>query len=167
MAQQFGFGKKILLACTFALACMFCFAQDIPKTIPPFNMVLTDGVTYYNADKVEKGKPLMVVYFDPECEHCQAFTKQLVKNISKFSAVQIVMICSAPGIPPVKKFEDMFSLSKYSNIKVGTEGMYQATLKFYDVDTTPFVALYNKAGALITFHRQVPTIAALVKEFGS
>lgn len=158
--------KKLLLACTLLLACSFCFAQDIPKTIPPFNMVLSDGVTYHNADKVEKNKPLMIVYFDPECQHCQEFTKKLVKNISKFNTVQIVMICSVPGLPPLKKFVDMFGLTKYPSIKAGTEGMYQTTLKFYDVDTTPFVALYDKDQKLITFHRTVPEIGTLVKEFG-
>lgn len=158
--------KKLLLAFTLLLACSFCFAQDIPKTIPPFNMLLADGVTYHNADKVEKGKPLMIVYFDPECQHCQEFTKKLVKSISKFSSVQIVMICSVPGLPPLKKFVDAFNLNKYPNIKAGTEGMYQTTLKFYDVDTTPFVALYNKDQKLITFHRTVPEISTLVKEFG-
>ncbi len=142
----------------------FCFSQDIPKTIPPFNMVLVDGVTYYNADNIEKGKPLMIVYFDPECEHCQNFTKQLVKNIAKFSNTQIVMICAAPGIPPLKKFVDQFNLGKYTNIKAGTEGMYHATMNFYNVDVTPFTALYNKSGQLITFYRTVPQIQTLVEE---
>src|ERR1700692_4880324 len=73
----------------------------IPKNIPPFNMLLSDGVTYYNASNVQKDKPVMIIYFDPECEHCQHFTAELIKNISKFSNVQIVMICDAPGIPPL------------------------------------------------------------------
>jgi len=129
-------------------------------------MLLSDGVTYHNADKIEKGKPLMIVYFDPECQHCQEFTKQLVKNISKFSNTQIVMICATPGLPPLKKFVDQFSLTRYSNIKTGTEGMYHATMNFYKVDTTPFVALYNKDAVLITFYRTVPAINTIAKDLG-
>lgn len=127
-------------------------------------MVLADGVTYYNADNIEKGKPLMIVYFDPECQHCQAFTRDMVKSISKFSSNQVVMICSAPGIPPLKRFIQQFGLDKYANIKVGTEGMYHATMNFYKVDVTPFAALYNKNGALISFYRNVPAPAKLAKE---
>lgn len=141
-----------------------CFAQDIPKTIPPFNMVLSDGTTYYNADNVEKGKPLMIVYFDPECQHCQEFTKLLIKNISKFNKAQVVMICAVPAIPPLKKFVDDFGLAKYANIKAGTEGMYHATMNFYHVDTTPFTALYNKNGTLISYYRTVPKIQTLVMQ---
>ena len=147
------------------LVCSVCFSQqefDTPKNIPPFNMMLTDGATYYNASNVEKNKPLMIVYFDPECEHCQHFTKQLVKNISKFSNTQIVMICDAPGIPPVKKFVEDMGLAKYGNIKVGTEGLYHATMNFYHVDVTPFTALYNRNGVLITSYRNIPEIQTLV-----
>jgi len=156
--------QKLLLAYLFCMMCYVGFGQDIPKTIPPFNMVLADGVTYHNADKIEKGKPLMIVYFDPECQHCQAFTKDMIKSISKFSNDQIVMICSSPGLPPLKRFIEQFSLDKYANIKTGTEGMYHATMNFYKVDVTPFVALYNKDGALISFYRNVPAPTKLAKE---
>ncbi len=125
-------------------------------------MLLSDGVTYYNASNVQQGKPLMIVYFDPECEHCQHFTADLIKNISKFNNVQIVMICDAPGIPPLKKFTDRFGLSKYQNIKAGTEGLYHSTMNFYHVDITPFTALYNTKGELISYYRNVPKIHDLV-----
>lgn len=156
--------KGVLFVAALVLLCGVCFAQDVPKTIPPFNMELSDGTTYYNADSVVKGKPLIIIYFDPECEHCQQFTKQLIANITRFKQVQIVMICSAPGIPPLKKFVDGFKLNKYTNIRAGTEGMYHATMNFYHVDVTPFTALYNKSGELITCYRTVPQIQTLVMQ---
>ncbi|MES1223443.1 MAG: hypothetical protein ABUT20_48555 [Bacteroidota bacterium] len=159
---------KPLFLAAFMLAGTVCFAQqefDTPKNIPPFNMILSDGTTYYNSSNLEKGKALMIIYFDPECQHCQHFTKQVIKNISKFSTVQIVMICAAPGLPPLKKFVADFDLLKYKNMKVGTEGMYHATMNFYHVDVTPFTALYNKGGTLITSYRDVPEIQTLVSQF--
>jgi thioredoxin-related protein len=159
--------KSLLLLPFCLLLYTACFSQqefDTPKNIPPFNMLLSDGVTYHNADHVQKGKPLMIIYFDPECGHCQDYTKDIVKNITKFSNVQIVMICAAPGIPPLKKFVTDFGLEKYKNIKVGTEGMYHATMNFYHVDVTPFTALYDKNGVLITSYRKVPTVQALVSQ---
>ncbi|HVX49238.1 MAG TPA: hypothetical protein VHB48_03740 [Chitinophagaceae bacterium] len=156
--------KKVLLLWVLLAAAFTGFAQDIPKTIPPFNMVLSDGATYYNADSVKKDKPLMIVYFDPECQHCQQFTQLLTKNIKKFSATQIVMICAAPGLPPLKKFVSDFKLNTYPNIKAGTEGMYHATMNFYKVDVTPFTALYDKNGALLAYYRTVPQIQTLVKQ---
>jgi len=160
--------RTLLLLPFCLLLCTACFSQqeyDIPKNIPPFNMLLSDGVTYHNADMVEKGKPLMIIYFDPECGHCQEYTKAIVKSIDKFSAVQIVMICAAPGLPPVKKFIADFGLDKYKNIKVGTEGMYHATMNFYHVGETPFTALYNKDAVLVKAYRKSPpSINALVSQ---
>ncbi len=165
MLRKLNIRPILLIVCVlFGTACFGQQEYDTPKNIPPFNMMLSDGATYYNASNVEKGKPLMIIYFDPECEHCQHFTKQVVKNIAKFSNVQIVMICDAPGMPPLKKFVDDFGLIKYKNIKVGTEGMYHATMSFYHVDVTPFTALYNKNGDLITSYRTIPEIQTLVTQ---
>jgi hypothetical protein len=161
--------KKLIQPLAAALCMLLCFnsfAQqfEVPKTIPPFNMILTDGVTYYNASNINKSMPLMIVYFDPECEHCRQYTKNLLKNIKKFSGVQIVMICNAPGVAPVKNFVTTFKLSSYANIKVGTEGLYSATLNFYHVSVTPFTALYNSSGLLIKYYRTVPEIQQLVMQ---
>jgi hypothetical protein len=125
-------------------------------------MILSDGATYYNASNIDKGKPLMIVYFDPECEHCQRYTKALLKDIKKLSNVQIVMICAAPGLPPVKKFVTDFGLDRYANIKVGTEGIYRATMNFYHVTVTPFTAIYNSQEQLIKYYRNIPEIQELV-----
>jgi hypothetical protein len=157
--------RAMFLACCL-LVSLGGFAQqyEVPKTIPPFNMILSDGVTYYNASNIDKTKPLIIVYFDPECQHCQHFTAMLLKNIKKFSQDQIVMICDAPGIPPVKKFVADFSLGKYPNIKVGTEGIYRATMNFYHVEVTPFTALYTSNGQLIKYYRDIPQIPELVTQ---
>lgn len=153
----------LLYATLIAGASFAQMQNDIPKNIPPFNIVLSDGVTYYNRSNLEKGKPLMVVYFSPECGHCQELTKQLVKNISRFNNKQIVMICSVPGLPPLKKFVSDFELNKYKNIKVGTEGIYRATMNFYHVFVTPFIALYNSNGTLVTYYRNMPPIQDVIK----
>ena len=156
--------KRLLALASVLLFGYSSFSQehDVPKTIPPFNMILSDGVTYYNASNIDKTKPLMIVYFDPECQHCQHYTQDIVKHIKKLANVQIVMICAAPGMPPVKNFVTNFGLNKYTNIKVGTEGIYQATLHFYHVDVTPFTALYNSKGELLKYYRNIPQIQELV-----
>ena len=34
--------------------------------------------------------------FNPQCEHCQHETEELIKNIDKFKNIQIVMATSMP-----------------------------------------------------------------------
>ncbi len=153
----------IAWACWLLLPCnSFAKQFEVPKTIPPFNMLLSDGVTYYNASNIEQNKPLVIIYFDPECQHCQHFTADILKSSKKFSQDQIVMICCVPGLPPLQKFVADFGLAKYGNIKVGTEGIYKATLNFYRVSVTPFTAVYNAKGELVKYYRTVPQIQELV-----
>ena len=158
--------KRAFYISNLLLVSCLSFSQQkdfvVPKNIPPFNLVLSDGVTSFNASNLEKNKPVMIIYFDPDCEHCTQFTRSVVKNIKLFSNTQIIMICGTGSINSVKKFVRDNALNKYPVIKVGTEGIYHTTMNFYHVYITPFTALYNSNGSLIKYYRNVPAINDLV-----
>jgi len=164
MKKQFYAGVLFLLSAL--LFSFLSFSQQkefvVPKNMPPFNVILSDGVTYFNASNLEKNKQVMIIYFDPDCDHCKQFTKSIIKNIKRFGNTQIVMICNSGDINSVKEFVTNNTLNKYSFIKVGTEGIYHATMNFYRVYITPFTALYNSKGSLIKYYRNVPAINDLV-----
>src|ERR1700733_15720234 len=84
------------LLCFTSLFSRISFSQQtdfvVPQNIPPFNLLLSDGTTSFNADNLEKNKEVMIVYFDPDCGHCIRFTKTIIKNIKQFNNTQIRMI---------------------------------------------------------------------------
>jgi thiol-disulfide isomerase/thioredoxin len=137
--------------------------KDFKKKIPPFHIQLVNGDSLASR-QLKKNVPSMVVYFDPTCEHCQAFTRSLLEKINSFNNIQIVYITYTP-ISEVQKFEKDFNLKKYSNFKLGTEGDNFIVQKFYYVSKFPFIALYDKKGMLITFYRDPPSIETLVQQF--
>lgn len=110
--------------------------------------------------------PVMIVYFDPGCEHCQAFTKNLLGKIQSFNNIQIVYITYAP-ISDVQIFEKEFNLRKYPNFKIGTEGNSFMVMRFYRPGNFPFIALYDKKGMLISYYKDVPSIQTLIQQFES
>src|SRR5689334_11570557 len=136
----------IKLSVSFALLLSFytAYSQDFGKEIPPFNIRLTDGDSLL-AKQLKKNVPVMIVYFDPGCSHCQTFTKYLLEKIKSFNNIQIVYITFAPLID-VQIFEKEFKLRKYRNLKIGTEGNSFTVLKFYHAFKFPSIALYNKKG---------------------
>ena len=153
--------QLILFSCSsFSQQKEFTF----PKSIPPFNLILSDGVTSFNASNLQKNKAVIIIYFDPDCDHCKKFINTITKNIQQFASTQIIMICSASSITPVQKFVADNALSKYSFIKVGTEGIYHATMSFYHVEITPFTAVYNTKGILISYYREAPAIKNLIAD---
>ena len=136
-------------------------AQDAAakKTLPPFRILLT-SMKYYKAADMDKNVPKMIVYFDPTCDHCRAFTTELLKHENDFGKTQIVMISYTPVVQ-VKQFETEFKLSKYPNIKLGTEGYTFIVQRYYNVQKFPFTAVYGKKGTMIASYREVPSVNEL------
>src|SRR5690242_18607924 len=85
------------------------------KTIPPFKIMLPDSTNYYTKDDLPRKKAVLMMLFNPICEHCKHETEDIIKNIDKFEDVQIVMATSMP-FDSMKVFRDRFHLDQYPNI---------------------------------------------------
>ncbi len=137
--------------------------KPVNKGIPPFNIQLVNGQHYKSSD-LRKDQPLMLIYFDPSCDHCHAFIHELLKKINLFREVQIVMITYVP-LDQVKNYLAGSELSKHPGIIVGTEGTTFVVRFYYDIVQFPYVALHRKDGTLITtYESKVPDPEVLAKK---
>ena len=114
------------------------------QTVPPFKMTLSSN-KIFNAADLPKDKPLVLIYFDPECDHCQKLMAGLFKNMNSFKKTVIVLVTFKP-ITDLILFEKKYGTAKYSNIKVGTEGTSFYLKNYYKLVKMPFIALYDKKG---------------------
>jgi len=136
------------------------------KGIPPFNIQLVNGQHFKSSD-LRKDQPLMLIYFDPTCDHCHLFINELLKKINLFKDVQIVMITYVP-LDQVKSYLAGSELIKQPGIKVGTEGTTFVVRYYYDIVQFPYVALHKKDGPLISWYEsKVPDPEVLVKKLTS
>lgn len=116
------------------------------QSIPPFRITLSDN-NIFNGSDVPKGKPMILIYFDPECDHCQKLMDELFKNVDSLKKAEIVMVTYKPVIE-LPAFEAKYDTHRYTNIKVGTEGTGFYLRRFYGLVIMPFTALYDKEGNL-------------------
>ncbi len=114
--------------------------------IPSFTIQLTDSADFSKKD-LPKKTPVVIIYFNPECGHCQAEATGLSKNMDKFKKVFFIMAAYAE-MEKIKEFGEVYGLDKFNNIKLGRDGKYFLPV-FYDVKTTPFSAVYDKKGKLV------------------
>jgi cytochrome oxidase Cu insertion factor (SCO1/SenC/PrrC family) len=122
--------------------------------IAPFQMKLHTGQPF-SAAQLAKG-PVVLVFFSPDCGHCQDFTKDLMKNFSVVGNKQLVMI-TPQSMEMLKPFVATNKLASYPNIKVGIEGPNSIVQRFYQVRTFPYIAIYDKNGNLVrTFEGEQP-----------
>lgn len=115
------------------------------KIVPPFKIYNYDSTLLSKTD-LKKG-PVLILYFSPDCGHCQMETDSLISKIESLKKLQIVMITGRYH-DDMKAFIDKYKLLEFKNIKVGNDrtGFVQS---FYQIEFTPFSALYDKKGKLL------------------
>ncbi len=164
--------KKIVLLFSFIIAVSFTKAQSTPQQnidkIPPFKILKADS-TWFSVANLQKGKPVMIIYFSPDCSHCQHMMYEMKPKMKQFSKVQIVMVTFTDynRLAMIRNFVRDFDLAKYHNLTVGTEARTYLVQRYYHVSTTPYVAIYDRNGKLVKAFDKLPpidTLAATIKK---
>ncbi|RYE19036.1 MAG: redoxin domain-containing protein [Sphingobacteriales bacterium] len=123
--------------------------------IPAFEMVTVNGQKFTQAD-IKPNKPLMLVYFSPDCNHCTDFIAKLKPHLKELANVQIVL-ASWVKMQAVQQFYMQAGLGDYKNIIVGTEGNQNLQIQqYFQVKETPYIALYNRQGRLAWYYEKPP-----------
>ena len=125
--------------------------------IPPFRMLQADSKVF-KAENLPMGKPIIIIYFSPDCDHCDKMMKELSKKSDEFKKASIAMITYLP-VDKVIQFEKTYELKKYKNIYVGTEGNTFFVKNYYRITDMPFIALYKKNGDLVKEYRKEGALA--------
>ena len=160
--------KKIILFLILVFVSLNVFSQTdtIPPylndpTLPSFTMQRADSSFISKTDLAKK--PTLILYFSPDCGHCQLETEELLSNLKSLGDLQIVMITSR-SISEMKEFSDRYLLQKFPSIKIGSDPN-RFISRFYEVKFTPFSALYSKKGKLVKVYKDgidFKELAALV-----
>jgi len=134
------------------------------KGLPAFDIIQTDG-SHFRASDLKKDLPVMIVYFDPDCDHCETFIRELMVRSKDFTDVQLLLITYVP-IQTVKKFVSGTGLDKFPGIKVDTEGTAFIVRYHYNVLQFPYLALHDRDGNLFaTYESEVPGVKELAGLF--
>jgi thiol-disulfide isomerase/thioredoxin len=114
--------------------------------IPPFKIQQPDSSWYSKADVPAK-KPTLILYFSPDCGHCQLETEEMLSRSKQLKNLQVVMITSRP-YEDMANFAEHYKINRFPFIKIGWDPQRLVT-NFYSVKFTPFSALYDRKGKLV------------------
>lgn len=153
--------KFIKLFIFFFLFTFYSFAIKA-QSLPDFKMKLSNG-TIFSSTQLSHEKPVILIYFAPDCEHCEALMKQIMSQINTFKNTQMVLVTFEP-VQVLSPFEKKFQTAKYSNIKVGSEVQPLFLQKEYQLQHTPFTALFDKHGKLIVSYKDYTPLNDLIKK---
>lgn len=116
-------------------------------TIPPFKLITAPDSTAFGKDDLRKKKPVVIVYFSPDCDHCKHFTKELQAHADLFKDAQIVM-ASSLDYDIIKRFYQEYKIFSFPNIIMGRDGT-DFFRNFFSVRSYPTIVVYNKKGDFI------------------
>ncbi len=159
--------QLIFLTCIFNI----CNAQIVDsanmpqylktREVPSFKLLKMDSLTLFYKYQLKKKTPTIIVYFNPDCGHCQIEAKAIADSISFLKKAQVLFISSAK-FGEINNFAKQYNLLNAKNITVGYDEKYYVT-RFYRVSYTPFVAAYNSNGKLINIYEGGTSVLNLSK----
>jgi thiol-disulfide isomerase/thioredoxin len=115
--------------------------------MPSFNMLLIDSSTVLNTKDIPSGKPTILVYYSPDCDHCQKETADILKKMDSMKQVQFYFITTDP-FDRMKVFRQYYKIDNYSNIILGRD--YESFFpRYYQVLAPPYSNIYDKNKRLV------------------
>ncbi len=122
------------------------------QTLPSFKIQETNGTVINSRNRIA-GKPVLLIYFSPDCDHCTKLLSAMFGQIDKFKRATILLVTFRP-INELIEFEKEYKTANYKNIIVGMEQPVFFLKNLYNLESTPFTALFDTKGKLITSYKK-------------
>jgi thiol-disulfide isomerase/thioredoxin len=135
----------------FTLATLLISLVAFSQSLPDFNFEAADG-SIVNKSSLVKGKPLIVFYFDPTCDHCQAQAQSVKDNATKFRDINMIWV-SWEEHASNKEFYDKY-LSKIQHAIVCRDHNYKFDSWFG----------YSEVISIYSYNSKGERVAAFTKE---
>ena len=116
-------------------------------TLPPLQLLLGDSATKYTKENLPKKKPVLIMLFSPECNHCQHTAEEMVKYKEDLKDIHIVM-ATMHSITKMNEFMQQYKLNELENVVAGRD-IYYLLQGFYNIHSLPYLGFYDKKGNLI------------------
>jgi thioredoxin-related protein len=152
--------RFVLFLFLLFVASSFLYAQS--GKVPPFRMMQANG-KIFRAQDLPMGKPILLIYFSPECDHCEKIMKAFFGQAGNFQKASVAFITFLP-VDNVSKFAKDYNLVKHPNMYAGTEGSTYFVRNYYRIKELPFTALYTKNGDIVTSFEKDVNLTSLAQK---
>lgn len=131
-----------MIPAALLLYSFFMFKRAAKPPLPPFRILLLDSITHFNTIDIPKGNPSILMFFSPDCEHCQKETESIIKNMDSLRNVNLIFITVDP-FDRMKVFNEFYKLSKYKNVMVGRDYSFFFPYHFQGAQP-PYTVIYDR-----------------------
>jgi len=111
------------------------------KTMPYFDLLLPDSITYLNTRDIPKGKPIVLFYFGPSCPYSQSEMEDIVSDMQQLKDIRFYIFTHAP-FPAMKAFYQHYRLKQYGNIVAGIDSA-NFFEHYFKAPGFPYLAIFD------------------------
>lgn len=115
--------------------------------LPPFTLQMPDGDGILRREDLDSMRPVMLMLFSPDCEHCHRQTEEITRRIGELGDLQIVM-STYHSLDMIRLFRREFRLESQPSIRVGRDAGY-FLIPFFAARNVPLLALYDRKWKLL------------------
>lgn len=135
--------KKLTLFIVLLLAGIAAHAQS---TLPPFEFEGTEGkkITF---NDMPKGKTLYVLFFSPDCDHCNKQASLIAEKISLFDNAAFLWVNAFHELPEIAAFQKKYFEGK-SNFFFAKDSDWRFDAYFGE-SQVPSIYVYDPSGKRI------------------
>lgn len=112
------------------------------KTLPEFNILLPDSLTYFNTASIPEGKPVVLFLFTPQCPYCRSQVSEIIEDMDKLKDIQFYLVTNFP-VPEMRHFYNEYKLAQYPNITIGKDTADFAA-DYFEAPYVPYTAVFGK-----------------------
>jgi peroxiredoxin len=143
--QSYHFKKKIM---------------DNIKTLQHVGFESMAGGKVY-LDEFGRQNPTVIVYFNPECEHCQYEATEISRHAEQFEKANTILITPEPSVEKVKAFAQTYHLNEVDNLAILLDTNMQF-VKHFGTSAFPSVYIYDPDKKLVKNYRGEVKIEAII-----
>jgi thioredoxin-related protein len=117
---------------------------EVKNERPVMTFTLLDGS---KIDAQSLNEKMVLILFQPDCDHCQQEAKQIKNRLEAFKDYQLYFISSHP-MEIIEKFAKDYGLYKKENVHFGATTV-ESVLDNYGAISAPSIYIYTKEGRLV------------------
>lgn len=140
-------------------------AEKRIQTLPQAEFVSLTGKEV-NLHDFDPEKPMVIVYFHPECDHCHYEAQEIGQNAGAFNHCQVIFVTSDDSLKRIENFCAEYHLWELSNIEVLLDPNNQVK-KVFGKAVVPSVYIYNSNRKLKRYFPGETKPEAIITEMNS
>lgn len=112
-------------------------------------------------DEFDNRKPTVIIYFHPECEHCQYEASEIMRNSRQFEATNLIMITPDDSIKRLEDFASKYHLWEVDNLAILIDRKREFKKRFGSA-VLPSVFIYGTDRKLVKTYKGETKIEAII-----